>query len=51
MDDKLMGIIYIIIALLIMVVYLGIPWFFVYLIWIIAIALLIFGVYLLILKK
>ena len=51
MDDKLTGIIYIIVALLIMVVYLGIPSFFDYLIWIIAIALLIFGVYLLILKK
>jgi hypothetical protein len=51
MNDKLMGIAYIIVALLIMVVYIGVPWFFVYLIWIIAIILLIFGIYLLILKK
>lgn len=51
MNDKLRGIGYIITALLIIVVYTGIPWFFVYLIWTIAIILLIFGIYLLILKK
>ncbi|MGB9936846.1 MAG: hypothetical protein ACPK7O_03945 [Methanobacterium sp.] len=51
MNDKLTGIIYIVIALLIMVVYFAAQWFFVYLIWAIAIILLILGIYLLVLKR
>lgn len=51
MNDKIACIAYIIIALLIMVVYFAARWFFVYLIWIIAIALLVLGIYLLLLKK
>lgn len=51
MNDKITGIIYIIIALLIIVVKYGIPQFFDYLIWVIAIILLILGIYLVVLKK
>jgi hypothetical protein len=51
MNEKIMGSVYIIIALLIMIVWFASRWFFVYLIWIIAIALLILGVYLLLFKK
>ncbi|MGA2676807.1 MAG: hypothetical protein ACLQG5_10235 [Methanobacterium sp.] len=51
MNEKLQGIIYIIIAILIIVIMLEVPWFYVYLIWIIAIGLIIAGVYLLIFKK
>ncbi|MGF7118961.1 hypothetical protein [Methanobacterium oryzae] len=51
MNDKITGIAYIIVALLIMVVYFVARWFFVYLIWIIAIVLLIVGVYLFIFRK
>ncbi|MBI5680630.1 MAG: hypothetical protein HZC47_07055 [Methanobacterium sp.] len=51
MNEKIMGIVYIIIALLIMVVYFAAQWFFVYLIWGIAIILLLLGVYMAFLKK
>lgn len=51
MNEKLTGIFYIIIALLIIVVKFGIPWFFDYLIGIIAIILLVVGVYMVFLKK
>ncbi|MGO9387880.1 MAG: hypothetical protein ACLPWD_07535 [Methanobacterium sp.] len=51
MNEKLQGIIYIIVAILIIVIVLAIPNFYYYLVWIIAIGLLIAGVYLLILKK
>ncbi|MGZ7050249.1 MAG: hypothetical protein ACXVHO_09605 [Methanobacterium sp.] len=51
MNEKLMGIIYIIIALLIMVVWFAAQWLFATLIWIIAIILLIWGIYILLLKK
>lgn len=51
MNEKIMGIVYIVIALLILVVKYGIPQFFDYLIWIIAIILLVAGVYMAFLKK
>lgn len=51
MNNKITGIIYIIVALLVIIVKLGFPQFFEYLLWIIAIILLIFGVYLLVFKK
>jgi len=51
MNDKLLGIIYIIVAILIIVVMLAVPWFYVYMVWIIAIALLVAGIYLVLLKK
>ncbi len=51
MNDKLMGIIYLIAGILIVVVMLAIPQFYVYLVWIIAIALIIAGIYLLLFKK
>lgn len=51
MDHKITGAVYIIIALLIIVVKYGIPQFFDYLIWIIAIVLLIAGIYMLFIKK
>jgi len=51
MNDRLMGIIYIIIAILIIVVKYGIPQFFDYLIWAIAIILLIIGIYMVFVKK
>jgi hypothetical protein len=51
MNDKLMGIIYILVGILIIVAMLAAPGFYVYLIWIIAIVLLIAGIYLLLFKK
>ncbi|MCE5215198.1 MAG: hypothetical protein LLF83_10835 [Methanobacterium sp.] len=51
MNDKLMGIVYLIVGILIIVVMLAVPWFYVYLVWIIAIALIIAGIYFLLLKK
>jgi hypothetical protein len=51
MNDKLMGIIYIIVAILIIAVILAIPNFYYYMVWIIAIALLIAGIYLLLFKN
>ena len=51
MNDKITGIIYIIVAILIIVVRFAVPNFFDYLIGIIAAILLILGVYLLIFKK
>lgn len=51
MNDKLTGIIYIIIAILIIVVRIAVPSFFDYLIGIIAAVLLILGIYLLLFKK
>lgn len=51
MNDKFMGIIYLIVGILIVVVMLTVPWFYVYLVWIIAIALIIAGLYFLLLKK
>jgi hypothetical protein len=51
MNDKITGIIYLIVGILILVVWFGVPQFFVYLVWIIAIILIIAGIYLLILKK
>ena len=51
MNDKLTGIVYIIIAILIIVVRIAIPSFFDYLIAIIAVILLITGFYLLLFKR
>ena len=51
MNDKLMGIIYLIVGILIIVVMLAVPWFYVYLVWIISIVLIIAGIYLLLFKK
>ena len=50
-NDKLTGIVYIIIAVLIIVVRVAVPSFFDYLIGIIAAVLLILGIYLLLFKK
>lgn len=50
-NDKLTGIVYIIIAVLIIVVRIAVPSFFDYLIGIIAAVLLILGIYLLLFKK
>lgn len=51
MNDKITGIIYLIIGILILVVYFAAQQFYVYLVWIIAIILIIAGVYLLLFKK
>lgn len=51
MNDKLMGIIYLILGILIVVVWFTARWFFAYLVWIIAIVAIIAGIYLLIFKK
>jgi hypothetical protein len=51
MNDKITGIIYIIIAILIVVVKFAVPSFFDYLVMIIAAILLILGIYLLLFKK
>ncbi len=51
MNDKITGIIYIIIAILIIVVRFAVPSFFDYLIGIIAVILLIVGIYLLLFKR
>jgi uncharacterized membrane protein len=51
MNDKLMGIIYLALGILIIVVYLVAPNFFVILLWIIAIVAIIAGIYLIFLKK
>lgn len=51
MNDKLMGIIYLILGILILVVYFVAPNFFVWLLWIVAIVAIIAGIYLLFFKK
>ncbi len=51
MNEKILGSVYIIIAVLIMIVWFAARWFFVYLVWIIAIALLIYGAYLLFFRR
>lgn len=51
MNDKLLGIIYLIVGILIVVVMLAVPSFYVYMVWIIAIVLIIAGIYFLLLKK
>lgn len=51
MNDKLMGIIYLIVGILIIVVMLAAPGFYFYMVWIIAIALILAGIYLLLFKK
>lgn len=51
MNDKLMGIIYLIVGILIVVVMLAVPSFYVYLVWIIAIVLIVAGIYFLLFKK
>jgi len=51
MNDKIMGIIYLILGILIIVVWFTAMWFFDYLLWIIAIVAILAGIYLLFLKK
>ncbi len=51
MNDKLTGIIYLILGILIIVVYFAAPNFFVVLLWIVAIIAIVAGIYLLFLKK
>lgn len=51
MNDKLAGIIYLIVGILILVVWFTAQQFYVYLVWIIAICLIIAGVYFLLFKK
>jgi len=51
MNDKITGIIYLIVGILILVVWFTASWFYVYLVWILAIGLIIAGIYLLLFKK
>lgn len=51
MNDKIRGLIYLIIGILIIIVWFTHPWFYINLLWIIAIGLVIAGIYLLFFKR